>query len=159
MDSIILAKEIFDEIYIVFTDYTLEETKKVAKERRDKDPIVFGAFKNDGSDTTKPYVEDRLFFIADWVEELCDLTLEEIIKDVRHKENKEITYLIETPKDIEQVKNILKSYESKEPVIEPTKLSLADMLKRKMTTKNNTDDEEKPVKKRRGRPKKKKDDE
>lgn len=36
------TKDIFDNFFIVFTDYTGEQRKKVAKERRDKDPILFG---------------------------------------------------------------------------------------------------------------------
>jgi hypothetical protein len=82
VEKLMKAKEIFDEIYIIFTDYTLKETKKVAKERRDKDPILFGAFKDDTAGDHKVYVEDRLFFIADWVDEFCDLTLEELVRDV-----------------------------------------------------------------------------
>ena len=46
LDRLLIAKEndLFDAYYVVFTDYTGEETKKIAKERRDKDPIVFGTF-------------------------------------------------------------------------------------------------------------------
>ena len=49
------TRELFDEFYVVFTDYTGQEERKVEKERRDKDPILFGAFKN-GSN-----VSDRFF--------------------------------------------------------------------------------------------------
>lgn len=151
--KLIKAKELFDEVYIIFTDYTLKETKKVAKERRDKDPILFGAFKdttdNDKSNSgSKIYIEDRLFFIADWVEEKCDLTLEQIVRDVKDKDNIDITYKIETPEDLDAAKNLLKSYE--EEKIESIKpVSLFDKVKE--TVKKTT--------KRRGRPpKKKKDD-
>lgn len=56
------TKELFDEFYVVFTDYTGQEERKVEKERRDKDPILFGAFKN-GSN-----VSDRFYFLGDWVD-------------------------------------------------------------------------------------------
>lgn len=56
------TKELFDEFYVVFTDYTGQEEHKVEKERRDKDPILFGAFKN-GSN-----VSDRFYFLGDWVD-------------------------------------------------------------------------------------------
>lgn len=56
------TKELFDEFYVVFTDYTGQEERKVKKERRDKDPILFGAFKN-GSN-----VSDRFYFLGDWVD-------------------------------------------------------------------------------------------
>ena len=39
-----LTSKIFnDKLYILFTDYTGKEQRKVAKERREKDPILFGA--------------------------------------------------------------------------------------------------------------------
>ena len=37
------TKDLFDEFYVVFTDYTGQEERKVEKERRDKDPILFVA--------------------------------------------------------------------------------------------------------------------
>ena len=46
VDTIEKVKDIFDEFYVVFTDYTGKEERKVEKERRDKDPILFGVFKN-----------------------------------------------------------------------------------------------------------------
>ena len=56
------TRDLFDEFYVVFTDYTGQEERKVEKERRDKDPILFGAFKN-GSN-----VSDRFYFLGDWVD-------------------------------------------------------------------------------------------
>lgn len=56
------TKELFDEFFVVFTDYTGQEERKIEKERRDKDPILFGAFKN-GSN-----VSDRFYFLGDWVD-------------------------------------------------------------------------------------------
>jgi hypothetical protein len=108
IDIIATASDIFDELYIVFTDYTGEVSKKVAKERRDKDPIVFGAFKDKRSTTT--YIEDKLFFIADWVEEKCDLTLKQIVNDVKKSDKKDITYKVETPTDVESIKKYLESF-------------------------------------------------
>lgn len=69
VDTIEKSKDIFDELYVVFTDYTGKEERKVEKERRDKDPILFGVFKNDGN------VADRFYFLGDWVDEYCDLTV------------------------------------------------------------------------------------
>lgn len=147
IEKLMKAKEIFDEIYIIFTDYTLKETKKVAKERRDKDPILFGAFKDDTAGDHKVYVEDRLFFIADWVDEFCDLTLEELVRDVKKVQNKDITYKVETPSDQDAVKKMLASYNEEEiKSIEP--VSLFEKVKEVVAA----------PKKKRGRPKKKKED-
>ena len=56
------TKDLFDEFYVVFTDYTGQEERKVEKEHRDKNPILFGVFKN-GSN-----VSDRFYFLGDWVD-------------------------------------------------------------------------------------------
>ena len=40
------VKDIFDEFYVVCTDYTGKLSKQVNKERREKYPILFGTFLN-----------------------------------------------------------------------------------------------------------------
>lgn len=123
LDDITKAKEIFDELYIVYTDYSLKDTKKVAKARRDKDPIVFGAFFDKTSDKKDSiYVEDRLFFITDWVEDNCDLTLEEIVRKTDDKLGKNITYKVPTDKtSATQIKAYLDSFNpDKENKLKPT---------------------------------------
>ena len=123
MDRVSKAAEIFDQLYIVFTDYTKKEAKRVAKERRDKDPILFGAFLDKESDNkNKIYIEDRLFFIADWVDDNCDLTLEEIVRQTEGKSNSVLTYKVHTPQDITEVKNYLKSFSEPIENNEPVKL-------------------------------------
>ena len=82
----IKEKNLFDRLYVIFTDYSLKETKKIAKHRHEKDPILFGSFNCAVNDETtykskERYIPDeRMFFIADWVDEKCDLTLEELVK-------------------------------------------------------------------------------
>ena len=129
MDRVAKAADIFDQMYIVFTDYTKKESKRVAKERRDKDPILFGAFQDkQGDGKNKIYIEDRLFFIADWVDDTCDLTLEQIVRQTQGKSDEVLTYKVNTPEDFEQVKSYLNSFskpieEVKEnEVIKPVKL-------------------------------------
>ena len=140
IDKIVEAKKIFDEFYIIYIDYTKETSKKVAKERRDKDPILFGAFfDRDADSETKIYVEDRLFFIADWVEEKCDLTLQQIALGIKDKSGKDITYKVSDPKDAEEVKNYLNSFtkpieEGNKPVSLFTKVKSAVRGRKKSTT-------------------------
>ncbi len=62
------SKNIFDEFVIVHYDPQGEAVKMTEEEER-KDPIVFGKIKE----------SDRLYFIADWEDEYCDLTLDDII--------------------------------------------------------------------------------
>lgn len=81
--QLLREKKIFDRFFVVFTDYTGEIEKQVAKERRDKDPIVFGAFSqpiDNGVD-----IHDRFYYIADWVDEYCDLTLAKMVDEMAKK--------------------------------------------------------------------------
>lgn len=137
MDKVSKASEIFDQMYIIFTDYTKKESKRVAKERRDKDPILFGAFLDKESDNkNKIYIEDRLFFIADWVDDKCDLTLEEIVRQTEGKDHEVLTYKVHTPEDVDEVKKYLKSFS--EPVENNEPVKLFDKVKaavKKATTK------------------------
>ena len=159
IDKIAEAKEVFDEMYIMFTDYTKKETKKVAKERRDKDPILFGAFiDKDGEKENKIYVEDRLFFIADWVEDKCDLTLEEICRDIKDKSNKDITYKVDLPTTEEAAKSYLDSFNNpiEESDLKPVSLfdKIKSITKKKSTTSKTKEAKTEAPKRKRGRPRK-----
>ncbi len=97
------VKDKFDQLYIIFTDYTGRMEKQVEKERRQKDPILFGTFQNQSTKT----VIDRFYFLADWEDEYCDLTLDKMVNEVREKTNHNIKNTISTPKDIEELKEQL----------------------------------------------------
>lgn len=67
---------LFDEYMILHYDPAMKgiptpERKKIESDR--KDPILFGVIKQ----------STRFYFIADWVDEYCDLTLEDIIDAVK----------------------------------------------------------------------------
>lgn len=72
-------KKIFDAFYVVFTDYTGGERKKVEQARREKDPILFGAM------MIGEQVNTRLYYIGDWVDEYCDLTLDKMVTEFSKK--------------------------------------------------------------------------
>lgn len=113
IDKLLIAKDnnLFDEYYVLFTDYTGEETKQVAKERRDKDPILFGAFK----DVDKNNIpEERFFYIGDWVDQYCDLTLNELLTQYEASENKGAQYIIDVPKDVDELKEYMGMLEKKD---------------------------------------------
>jgi len=99
------TKDIFDEFYIVFTDYTGKEERRVEQERRDRDPILFGCFK------TNNYVADRFYVIGDWVDEYCDLTLDKLVtayqKDHKYSPVNDVTI----PQTISELKKLLADYE------------------------------------------------
>lgn len=77
-DIIRKARPLFDEIYIVFTDYTGREERKVDKKEQAKDPIAFGAFKT----TNNKIWNHRFYFLCDWTDEACDLTLDKYVSEM-----------------------------------------------------------------------------
>lgn len=104
IDRIGETMDIFDEFYIVFTDYTGEKRSKVAKEKRDKDPIVFGNIFIDGK------LSPKMYFIGDWVDDYCDLTLDKMISEIAKsdkKEESEILYDITNESDLDNIEEKL----------------------------------------------------
>lgn len=65
-------KRVFDYYMILFTDITppAEEVKSVKEKIKEKDPILFGVFEG---------FPDKLYYIADWEDEYCDLTLDKLV--------------------------------------------------------------------------------
>jgi len=101
LDIVKATKNLFDDYFIVFTDYSNGALKKEVEKERD--PILFGGF------CTKNYKElgDRFYYLGDWVDEYCDLTLEELIKQT----SKDIVKDIEIPRNISRLIKQLESYE------------------------------------------------
>ena len=134
IDKLEIAKEneLFDEYYILFTDYTEKETKKIAKERRDKDPILFGAFKSEDKNNIP---EERFFYIGDWVDEYCDLTLEEMLTQYEKSESVGAKYTIDIPKDVDALKEYMGLIEKKDPEKAETILSKVKKAVKKVTKK------------------------
>ena len=108
VETVEKCKELFDEFYVVFTDYTGKEERKVEKERRDKDPILFGVFKNERN------VSDRFYFIGDWVDEYCDLTLDKMVEEYKTKKNESPAITTLVPKTSDELLAILKTYQVKD---------------------------------------------
>ena len=66
---------LFDEYYVLHISYGPK--MKTTKEKiREKDPILFGSISGD----------DRLYFIADWIDEHCDLTFDKMVSTIKEKE-------------------------------------------------------------------------
>lgn len=105
--------KIFDKFFILYVDYN-EETAKVTtaeqKEirKRNRDPIIFGSFTR-----IEKRDDDKLFFICDWEDEFCDVTLSKMVSTLA-KQNKQ--YKPETIiKDSEKyLNNLIRSYEKEE---------------------------------------------
>lgn len=106
VDVVADTMDIFDEFFIVFTDYTGEKRSKVEKERRDKDPILFGNIFIDGK------VSPKMYFIGDWVDEFCDLTLDKMIEALAskasgEKKKEQYVYDISNPTTLDEIENAL----------------------------------------------------
>lgn len=84
VDALEKVKDLFDEFYIVCTDYTGKMSRQVQKERREKDPILFGVF----LDRDRQAINERFYYIGDWVDEYCDLTLDKMVAEMKNYRQK-----------------------------------------------------------------------
>ena len=109
------TKDIFTEMYVVFTDYTGEVEKEVEKSRRDKDPILFGTFQDRASRS----VNDRFYFLGDWEDDFCDLTLDKMVAQMSVKGRTNIERTIVTPTDLETLKADLERLDQDHRMISP----------------------------------------
>lgn len=63
---------VFDGFEVLYTDYTKEpEKKSTADKIREKDPICFGTIRG---------APNKLYFVADWIDEYCDLTFDKLVE-------------------------------------------------------------------------------
>ena len=98
LDKIEDTKLIFDQFVILYTDHSIKAASEVKKR---KDPILFGIFTDriplgddiDDRDADKynirgdqqvTVVSDRMYFLADWEDEFCDLTLDQLVNESKN---------------------------------------------------------------------------
>lgn len=93
----------FDKLYVLFTDYTGKIERRVAREERRTDPILFGTFQNEKDRS----VIDRFYYLGDWEDEYCDLTLDKMVNQVKSAGKRSITHSISTPEDIDELRKQL----------------------------------------------------
>ena len=73
---------VFDNYVILHFDKTGDATEMTVKEKeKAKDPILFGVTK----------YSRKLFYVADWTDEYCDLTLEKFLKQLKQEQPKVLT--------------------------------------------------------------------
>ena len=126
------TKDIFDEMYVLFTDYTGEVEKKVEKER---DPILFGSF----IDRTVDEMSQRMYYIGDWIDEYCDLTLDKLVSQTNKSIVKEISIPNNTNELINQLNKIQElnneEFRMISDIIKPHKFSLINKIINKIKGK------------------------
>lgn len=104
VETIKAVKGIFDELYIVYTDYSGRDERRVEAEKRSKDPILFGVF----IDRTNRVCVDRFYFIGDWVDEYCDLTMDKLLTKLAQHNRSDRT--IQYPKTFEELQAYVKCH-------------------------------------------------
>lgn len=132
VETIEKTKDIFDEMYVLFTDYTGEVEKKVEKER---DPILFGSF----IDRAVDEMSQRMYYLGDWIDEYCDLTLDKLVSQTNKSIVKEISIPNDTNELINQLNKIQESnneeFRMTSDVIKPHKFSLVNKIINKIKGK------------------------
>lgn len=114
VETIEKTKDIFDEMYVLFTDYTGEVEKEVEKER---DPILFGSF----IDRTVDEMSQRMYYLGDWVDEYCDLTLDKLVSQTNKSIVKEISVPNDTDELISQLNKIQETSDTFRVTLNTTK--------------------------------------
>lgn len=63
-------------------------------------------------DTRKDTVIDRFYYLGDWEDEFCHLTLDKMVNETRKKTNKDIRMKFKTPEDVKEYREQLKHLKS-----------------------------------------------
>ena len=116
VEKIKLTNNIFTDYVILATDYTKEMTRKVEEKKRSKDPIIFGVFyENAGNDPrSRKIINERFYYVGDWVDEFCDLTLNKFIDTLtKNNSNKEYVHELSIPTNMDQLKKELMKMEDR----------------------------------------------
>lgn len=106
------ALGLFDDYCVVYTDFTNEAVERTEEEKafiaKNRDPILFGYFKHEAA----ALKHDRFYFIADWIDEYCELTFTQMLAELGQEPKKiavDGAYLTEiissTYKDMEERDN------------------------------------------------------
>lgn len=109
VETVEKTKGIFDEFYILYTDYTGREEKRIAAEKRSTDPILFGVF----IEQDERLCCDRFYYLGDWEDEFCDLTLEKMLSDNTFILRHPVKYSV-TPTTKEELEAYLNEHKEKD---------------------------------------------
>ena len=106
------VKDLFTRFIVVFTDYTSQHLDKAKKERKERDPILFGMFQaKEGRDVV---TAERCYFIGDWEDEYCDLTLDKLVSEMRpdlREKGEPTVFQLHDPASLDEIRAKLKALE------------------------------------------------
>lgn len=110
------TKDIFDDYLILATDYTGEMGGKLVKHYKEKDPILFGIMSYSvdnvfNSRVTENLTHEKFYFLYDWVDEHCDLTLDKFIHIAKEKMGLK-KVLVTEDEAIQNIKDLIKINEN-----------------------------------------------
>ena len=94
-------------MYVIFTDYTGMTERQIKREAREKDPILFGTFQ----DLSTGSIVERFYFIGDWVDEYCDLTLDKLVTEYKVEKGNKIMNTLITPHSLKELQKQLDELE------------------------------------------------
>ena len=122
------TKDIFDEFFVLYTDYADSDGKRIEAEKRSTDPILLGVFINQ----QKRVCIDRFYVLGDWLDPYCDLTLEAFVTNMASK-GKDAQHTIYCPSDLNELRAYLDSHKEKDGniVFDSTPISLKPILDKK----------------------------
>lgn len=101
-EIVVKTKDLFTELYVLYTDYSDTSGKRVEAEKRSTDPILFGVFMNQESRVCV----DRFYVLGDWIDPYCDLTLERFVSDMALKNRSSRKEIFE-PLNIDELREYL----------------------------------------------------
>lgn len=118
--------EVFDNYVIMHYDPEGKSTQDTAKEElKKRDPIVFGVIAG----------SKKLYYVADWIDEYCDLTLEKFVDTLGIKKSD----LVQDSKDKDRLKEIEKVEEYAKKEIAKTLKENKSEKKKRATRKKKED--------------------
>lgn len=105
--KVVKDANIFDDYIVVFTDLTKNDYKTKSERKfveRNRDPIIFGIFKEDKSE-----IHDRMYMIADWQDAFCDLTFDKMLNNISDTNHGvvmgDVKKIIDSYSDVEEAYN------------------------------------------------------
>lgn len=125
------TKPIFDCLYVIFTDYTGKVEKQVEAERRRKDPILFGTFQEKRAFLPESLINDRFYYLGDWEDEFCDLTLDKFLKEAGKDKLQSIEIPLNKDEILKQLEKLSKDFkETKQPIrVKKRKVNILNSLR------------------------------
>ena len=85
------AKEYFDNILILHTDFSGKDRAATDEVRKEKDPVAFGVLVDKSGINNRPVQNPHYYIITDWEDEYCDLTLARLVDEYKQASGKELT--------------------------------------------------------------------